>query len=203
MDTEQISASIVHDLANTGYSVSEGLFAHSQILALAQLAVIATNEGRMSPAGIGRRANTNSAVRGDEILWLDDTSTPAAVDCLHILEKLRTTLNEKLFLNAHHLESHLAVYPRGSIYQKHLDQFSNGKQARLMSFVLYLNHDWTPADGGALRLYLDEVTGEYIDVSPVAGRLVLFKSSQFWHEVLPASRQRLSLTGWFRARPSL
>jgi SM-20-related protein len=38
------------------------------------------------------------------------------------------------------------------------------------------------------------------DVLPVAGTLVCFLSDRFEHEVLPATRERLSLTGWFRRR---
>ena len=38
------------------------------------------------------------------------------------------------------------------------------------------------------------------DVLPVAGTLVCFLSDRFDHEVLPATRERLALTGWFRRR---
>jgi SM-20-related protein len=37
-------------------------------------------------------------------------------------------------------------------------------------------------------------------VLPQAGSLLLFLSADMPHEVLPASRDRLSLTGWFRRR---
>ncbi|MFT6394425.1 MAG: SM-20-related protein [Methylophilaceae bacterium] len=39
-----------------------------------------------------------------------------------------------------------------------------------------------------------------MDILPKSGRIVLFLSAKFWHEVLPATRERLSLTGWFRTR---
>ena len=52
--------------------------------------------------------------------------------------------------------------------------------------------------GGALRLYLADQTE--LDVLPSAGTLVLFISAELPHEVLPATRERLSLTGWFRRR---
>ena len=35
---------------------------------------------------------------------------------------------------------------------------------------------------------------------PQAGTLALFLSGEMPHEVLPATRERLSLTGWFRRR---
>ncbi|MCO6705038.1 2OG-Fe(II) oxygenase, partial [Streptomyces sp. CHB9.2] len=38
------------------------------------------------------------------------------------------------------------------------------------------------------------------DVLPLGGSLVCFLSGQLPHEVLPATRERLSLTGWFRRR---
>jgi SM-20-related protein len=63
--------------------------------------------------------------------------------------------------------------------------------------VLYLNEGWTAEDGGALRLHLP---GGPRDVLPSAARLVAFLSERFEHEVLPAQRERLSLTGWFRRR---
>jgi SM-20-related protein len=37
-------------------------------------------------------------------------------------------------------------------------------------------------------------------VSPCAPTLVAFLSERFEHEVLPARRERLSLTGWFGRR---
>jgi SM-20-related protein len=38
------------------------------------------------------------------------------------------------------------------------------------------------------------------DISPVGSRTVVFLSADMLHEVLPATRDRLSLTGWFRRR---
>lgn len=49
-----------------------------------------------------------------------------------------------------------------------------------------------------MRLYLAD--GRELDVLPEAGTLVLFLSADLPHEVLPATRERLSLTGWLRRR---
>jgi SM-20-related protein len=59
--------------------------------------------------------------------------------------------------------------------------------------ICYLNENWKAEEGGQLRIY--EETNQ-IDVLPEAGRLVCFRSDKLEHEVLPASRARLSLTGW-------
>jgi len=48
-----------------------------------------------------------------------------------------------------------------------------------------------------------EQSANYQDVPPEGGTLVCFMSERFWHEVLPARRLRLSLTGWFRRRGSV
>ena len=50
----------------------------------------------------------------------------------------------------------------------------------------------------AARLRLPQ---RQVDIQPGrAGSLVVFMSAGTEHEVLPASRDRLSLTGWFRWR---
>ena len=56
--------------------------------------------------------------------------------------------------------------------------------------------------GGQLRMYLKNEPQEELqyDVQPTGGCLVVFLSGEIPHEVLPASRERLSLTGWFRRR---
>jgi SM-20-related protein len=71
----------------------------------------------------------------------------------------------------------------------------------VLSIALYLNADWRAEDGGALRLYLEAAgRAPYADIAPVGGTLVAFRSERFPHAVLPARRERLSLTGWFRRR---
>jgi SM-20-related protein len=113
-------------------------------------------------------------------------------------------LNRELQLGLFELEAHFAAYPPGAFYRRHRDQ-QTGSNIRVVSCVLYLNSDWKGADdGGQLRLYLDsEQSANYQDVPPEGGTLVCFMSERFWHEVLPASRLRLSLTGWFRRRGSV
>lgn len=47
-------------------------------------------------------------------------------------------------------------------------------------------------------MYLDDE--RVYDVLPQAGTLMVFMSAQWPHEVLPATRDRLSITGWFLRR---
>jgi len=115
---------------------------------------------------------------------------------------LREQLDRELFLGLRELEAHYALYPPGARYARHRDRFRDD-DARVLSAVLYLNDDWNEADGGALRLYFDTgVSTPYRDIAPHAGTLVLFLSAEFDHEVLPATRERLSVAAWFRRAAS-
>ncbi|HET9475715.1 MAG TPA: 2OG-Fe(II) oxygenase [Steroidobacteraceae bacterium] len=94
-------------------------------------------------------------------------------------------------------QGHFALYPSGAAYARHFDRLA-GTDVRAISSVLYLNDDWVAEDGGVLRIYTGG--GASQDVLPVGGRLVAFLSERFEHEVLPAQRERLSFTGWYRRR---
>jgi SM-20-related protein len=113
------------------------------------------------------------------------------------MDSLREAMNRGLFLGLEDFESHFALYPPGAFYLKHVDRFRDDDR-RMVSAVVYLNDAWLPEQGGQLRMYLDE--GAQYDVVPIGGCLVVFLSGEVPHEVLPASRERLSLTGWFRRR---
>jgi SM-20-related protein len=69
----------------------------------------------------------------------------------------------------------------------------------VLSCIVYLNDAWDARDGGALRLHL---RGGARDVLPVGGTLVAFLSDRVEHEVLAATRERLSVAAWFRRRTS-
>jgi SM-20-related protein len=136
-------------------------------------------------------------VRGDYIQWIDkSTAPPELLVYLDRLHELALFLNRSLFLSLKDAEVHMTVYPAGTFYKRHLDQFRKDDH-RILSVICYLNENWTESDGGQLRLYLDD---ENLDVQPTAGTLVCFRSDQLEHEVLPARRQRLSLTGWMLDR---
>ena len=54
------------------------------------------------------------------------------------------------------------------------------------------------------KMFSDLVTvlpdGSTHDILPVFGRLALFLSADFEHEVLAPARPRMSIAGWFRQR---
>jgi SM-20-related protein len=154
--------------------------------------------GCFRAAGIGQVAERRGDIRSDELLWIEPELAPQASTLLQReFEALRLAVNAATFLGLHEFEGHYAAYPSGASYARHLDQF-RGDGRRVVSVVLYLNEAWGAADGGELKLYPEN--GEAVMAMPVAGTLVCFLSDRLPHEVLPARRLRLSLTGWFRRR---
>jgi SM-20-related protein len=193
----------VEAIAMQGYAIIDDFLSPDDIAILAEIIKKKWLNGQMTSAKTGKNGLKNQDIRNDYIAWLaDEDKTPAIQAYFRKMEILRKLLNTQLFMNVQELETHAALYPIGGHYQKHLDQFSHGAsdniQHRQLSTVLYLNQHWQAHHGGALKLYLDEKNT--IDILPNAGRIVLFLSAQFWHEVLPANRERMSLTGWFRTR---
>ncbi len=156
----------------------------------------------MVPAAVGRGEGqlVHEGIRGDHILWLEPGQSAASDLYLQLMDCLRQQLNRELYLGLEEFECHFAVYPPGAFYKTHLDRFRDD-DSRCVTAVFYLNPDWQPEHGGALRLYLGEAASQ--DVAPLAGTLAVFMSGDFPHEVLPTAVDRLSVTGWFRRRAAL
>jgi SM-20-related protein len=189
-------------IANEGCAVEADFLPQANVAKLADEARERDAAGEFHAAGVGLGAARvqRSDVRGDRILWLDQSLARSAQQPFwQELDALRLALNETLLLGLFSFEGHYALYPPGSYYCRHRDQFrgAGSSDIRVISCAMYLNENWALADGGALRIY----DGERVrDVLPVAGTLVCFLSDRFEHEVLPATRERLALTGWFRRR---
>jgi len=67
---------------------------------------------------------------------------------------------------------------------------------------LYLNeNEWSSSDGGELRIYGNEKIPweKEIDIPPIPGTLVLFKSTDFQHEVLLTTAVRKAVIGLTRS----
>lgn len=187
--------SIADDLAEHGYAVADQFLRQPEVDAILSLDHFKNGREQFKKAGIGKQHDLqiNEAIRGDYIHWLDKTSVPQPAKIyLDRLNNLIEFLNQALFLSLKDYEVHMTVYPPGSYYKRHLDQFRKDDHRKL-SVICYLNHDWQEEHGGQLCMYLPDGTRNF---PPTAGRLVCFRSDQIEHEVLPATRERLSLTGW-------
>jgi SM-20-related protein len=190
---------IADGLAEQGYAVADQFLNEQEVKAVLQQGDFNDARQRFKKAGIGQQqdAQINEAIRGDYIHWLDPKTASAPVKVyLDRLDELVKFLNRALFLSLKSAEVHLTVYPAGTYYKRHLDQFKKDDHRKL-SVICYLNEDWLPAHGGQLRMHLPDGEQEFL---PLAGRLVCFRSDQIEHEVVAATRERLSITGWILDR---
>ncbi len=190
-------AATAQTLAVDGWCSLPHLMRKEQTQALAQECTAMYERKFMLAAGTGR-GHSHSLLRGDHTRWFSASALSGPQQAFQQrIDGLREALNRHLFLGLVGTESHYSVYPPGSGYQRHLDRIRDS-DARVISAVFYLNENWQESDGGALRLYLADRT--YRDVFPHAGTLLLFLSAQFEHQVLPATRQRMSIACWMRQR---
>jgi SM-20-related protein len=189
---------IADGLAEHGYAVIDQFLSQQEIGAILELEEL-HDTANMKRAGIGNSQSLQiqEGIRGDYINWLDRETAPQPVKVyLTRLDELITFLNQSLYLSLKDYEVHFTKYPPGTFYKRHLDQFKYDDHRRL-SVICYLNPEWKEEEGGSLRMYLLDKT---LDVLPEAGRLVCFRSDIIEHEVLPATRERLSITGWMLDR---
>lgn len=189
---------IADGLAEQGYAVVDQFLSQHEVEAILQVKEF--NDNRLfKKAGIGNSQSVQiqEGIRGDYIQWLDKSTAKTSIMVyLDKLDALTRFLNQALFLSLKDFEVHIARYPVGTFYKRHLDQFKQDDHRKL-SVICYLNTNWKEEHGGQLRMYLPEGPK---DIYPLAGRLVCFRSDQLEHEVLPATRERVSITGWMLDR---
>lgn len=185
---------IADNLSEKGYCVTDGFLSQHEIRAIRSWQVISGDISGLKKAGVGKESKQiNEGIRGDHISWIDPYSAPEPILAyLDTITALRLFLNATLFLGLKDFEVHIARYPAGAFYKRHLDQFHKDDHRRL-SVICYLNDNWKAEEGGQLRIYEDSGVA---DILPAAGRLVCFRSELLEHEVLPATRERVSITGW-------
>lgn len=100
-----------------------------------------------------------------------------------------------------------ATYKKGAEYHVHKDSYNGTDNQRMLSVLLYLNHEWQPGDGGELRVFATKGApgvgpaedNNFVDIAPLSGRLVMFRSREVWHAVREPREQRWALTLWVMA----
>lgn len=185
---------IADNLAENGFTVCDEFINSDEVDAILNLKILKADIHSLKRAGIGKESNRIiNEIRGDFIEWIDENSAPEPIkQYLQRLQALMLFLNQALFLSMKDLEVHIARYPVGAFYKRHLDQFKKDDHRRL-SVICYLNKNWSQEDGGQLRIYTEAGN---LDILPAAGRLVCFRSDLLEHEVLAARRERNAITGW-------
>jgi len=160
-----------------------------------------THLDAFTKAGIGALSDhvIRKDIRGDYTFWLDRKRDTDLEEIWNLIDETMYIYNRYCFLGLSGYEFHLAHYPQGGHYDKHLDQFNN-RNNRTISMVVYLNKDWKQGDGGELEIF-EENSSSFL-VQPIEGRCVMFKSAEVPHAVLASNKPRNSLTGWLLQQPS-
>lgn len=199
---DPLYARIASDIYEKGFSLIPKALPES-LITLLTLSQSQLSQRDFYEAGIGRQSDhqTVSAIRNDEVCWIDG-STGGGKAWLNWTNGLREYLNRHLFMGLFSFESHFSHYAPGHFSKRHYDAFK-GRSNRVLSVVTYLNDDWQADDGGELVLYTGDSDDRGLRVLPEKGTLAVFLSEQFPHEVLPASRDRYSIAGWYRVNDTL
>jgi SM-20-related protein len=158
-------------------------------------------QDKLDKSAIGATGDSKiiNEIRGDYTYWLDKVRDGKELKIFETLDEVKSMINRFCFLSLSDYEFHLALYPNGSFYKKHLDQFK-GRNNRMISMIIYLNENWQVGDGGELKIYPEGKDEKVIE--PLENRCILFRSDVLYHEVLPTQKPRKSITGWMLYQPS-
>ena len=196
---EKIYKLITDALVDEGFIIISQALPQALIILLYNYSKNATNYKKASISkNIG--LHVDGTKRSDQILWLDEDGGVLS-EFLAFTTGLQEYLNRSLYLGLSYYEGHFAIYEEGDFYEKHLDAFYGSKN-RVLTTVLYLNEEWEASNGGKLIMYNEE-DKQIAEVLPSAGTLVIFLSDKFPHEVLPATKKRYSIAGWFSLKKTI
>lgn len=184
---------LIDALATDGYYIWDDFLSEDEVTQLRDC--IPDN---WKKARIGRNDDVTriESIRSDKIQWLKPAMGQPLANYLSKMEEIRQEVNRHFFLGLFEYEAHFAKYEKGDFYQKHLDCFK-GNENRRLTTVFYMNESWSEEDAGELVVY-DLNDKEIATIPPRGGRLLVFLSEQFPHEVLPTNAERFSIAGWFR-----
>jgi SM-20-related protein len=212
-----ISGAAIDTFDKEGMVVVSDAFAAPHMQELADELEQLCKSGGMKPT-----FQKSAGTRHDLIKWLDekefDDGTcdgrsggyPALVKTVLLLKSVAHSLEQRLGMKLKVPKQCMAACydGEGAHYVAHRDNLLDATDCcannREVTCVMYPNSDWKEEWGGYLRCYKDanpeddtgETASEVMDVAPTAGTLVMFKSRQMLHEVLPAHHRRMAVSCW-------
>uniref|UniRef100_K3WGI2 procollagen-lysine 5-dioxygenase n=1 Tax=Globisporangium ultimum (strain ATCC 200006 / CBS 805.95 / DAOM BR144) TaxID=431595 RepID=K3WGI2_GLOUD len=196
---------------------------HAVTVRDALLALTKTESFHEAKVGHGDHLRNERAVRGDRIHWVKRPSDLNRSDLLHpailyLMKQVESAAyafkqtNPDLDLR-NVTSTQFAIFPGdGSRFVKHTDTYSTAHQdesgtssssdglVRVLTCVYYLNQDWVPEHEGQLRVYVKGTSTllmQHWDVAPKLDTLVVFRSLDVEHEVLPTFYERMAITVWY------
>ncbi|HHG3158205.1 TPA: 2OG-Fe(II) oxygenase [Vibrio parahaemolyticus] len=184
---------LIDALATDGYYIWDDFLSEDEVT---QLRDCIPDNWKKARIGRNNDVTRIESIRSDKIQWLKPAMGQPIANYLSKMEEIRQEVNRHFFLGLFEYEAHFAKYEKGDFYQKHLDCFK-GNENRRLTTVFYMNESWSEEDAGELVVY-DLNDKEIATIPPRGGRLLVFLSEQFPHEVLPTNAERFSIAGWFR-----
>ncbi|CAK4977950.1 unnamed protein product [Aphanomyces euteiches] len=212
---------ILRNKDSPGFIVREGFLGVEDAASVREACETLKQSGTMRDAHVksGDITTHVAHARGDQLMWLphDETQLPTAIHhLLRQIEKLvhglvkaapelgirniRSTQFAIFVRSASHVLLTTGKPGNQTRFVKHVDTYSEKPGLRrCLTCLYYLNPTWDPSHGGALRVHLKD--GEVWDVPPVLDTLLLFRSTDVEHEVMPTSVDRWALTTWYYSKP--
>jgi SM-20-related protein len=194
---ERIFNTLIDSFIDNKVGITQNFITKQLSLHLQQNLLNCYADNLFKHAGTGNETEVahNHAVRGDMIYWLDRKHNNNHENAFFdVMDSFILHLNNTCYTGITDYEFHYTLYPIGSFYKKHLDQFKSN-DSRKYSMIIYLNEGWLEADGGELCIHQ---TNSLQNISPQNGKSVFFKSSELEHEVLYTNKARMSITGWLK-----
>ncbi len=188
---------LIEGFVTNKIGISEAFLSLPLAAALQQNLLRLQRDSRMIRAGIGNAVmkDKTQKVRGDKTCWLEtNTKNAAEMEFLDMIRQFMEHLNKSCFTGLNSCEFHYALYEEGTAYTRHKDQLKNDYN-RKFSMISYLNENWIQSDGGQLIIHHNEDTQEIL---PTNQKAIFFQSDILEHEVVVATRPRMSITGWLK-----
>ncbi|MBG5919980.1 2OG-Fe(II) oxygenase [Providencia stuartii] len=183
---------LIDSLSTQGWYVWDDFLNPSEIQAIKSCIPEKLHDARI---GNGESLQDNKTIRGDQTIWLESEMGAPIAEYMAKMDVIRQALNQQCYMGLRDFETHFCRYPNGAFYKKHVDNFQ-GQGRRKVTTVLYMNEAWQRGDGGELVVY-DHQDNKLFQLDPLAGRMIVFMSEEFPHEVLPTQQKRESIAGWF------
>ncbi|MEQ4620648.1 2OG-Fe(II) oxygenase [Providencia vermicola] len=183
---------LIDSLSTQGWYVWDDFLNLSEIQAIKSCIPEKLHDARI---GNGESLQDNKTIRGDQTIWLESEMGAPIAEYMAKMDVIRQALNQQCYMGLRDFETHFCRYSNGAFYKKHVDNFQ-GQGRRKVTTVLYMNEAWQRGDGGELVVY-DHQDNKLFQLDPLAGRMIVFMSEEFPHEVLPTQQKRESIAGWF------
>jgi len=218
-DLDSFGRDVIRDLMEKGYGYQDDFVDDNTVRDVFKEIEYMEYDGKL----VEVQQQKMTGYRSDKIQWLtyealDREKQPGLVTLMKKMISIPFELNKKcsLYLQANSTFQ-ISYYAKGAYYKRHIDGgYEDLNNGRKITAIFYANPCWSEADGGQLRVYKRKLNpfqiehmkskGQEVpdqtkheveeDIVPLGGRLVLFRSRDIPHEVLPSGGKRFAVSLW-------